>query len=147
MQAVARAKEAGFTLLGSGGLEYLEDASSKVKHGDRVQLVLVADGVDPQALAASVEDTARAVGFTPPDGEDVMAWVDPHGQTHLRLQERSPEMTMLAPILLIGMAGLPVLFFLFKENQEQTGIQKWMPFLVLGGIVALGVVLAMATSK
>lgn len=149
MQAVKeRARKAGYTLLGSGGLEYLERTAAKVRHGDRTQLVLVDESgeVDPHALASSVEDTAREIGFAPPDGEDVMSWVDPHGQVHLRIQERTPEMTALAPILLLGMAGLPLLFFLFREDQQEEGeqgLKKWMPFIVLGGIVVLGIGVAM----
>lgn len=157
MNALAtQAKGIGYELLGSGPLERFEEAARQVRHGNRLDLILTPKqgaAYDPYTLARVVDDAVTALGFTPPDGENVSTYVDPYGGVHVRLQERSPDIGILAPVLLVGLMGVPLLFFLFKEEKpatttEENKWKKFLPFLLLGGLVLGGLALtAFAASR
>lgn len=145
-------------------VEQLQEAGRQVKHGQVATLLLAPEdleqvGPDGMAeLAEEVDEQLWNVGYRPPPGEQVMTYVDEHGVIHVQLMERSPDMALLAPLLLVGLAGLPLLFFLFKNNEEAQpakqpqslgngGLKKMLPFIILGAVVVGGLVLVMVTQR
>ena len=131
----------------------LREATSHIRHGNRVVGMLVPRAgarVDPSIVAEGVDEWLWQQGFRPPDGEQAMTTVDQQGVVYLRLQERSPDMSIMLPVLLVGgLAATPLIFYLFKEeNQEgENKLKKFLPFIILGGLVLGGVVLAFAVSQ
>ena len=131
----------------------LREATSRIRHGDRVVGMLAprpGARIASLILAEEVDEWLWQQGFRPPDGEQAMTAVDHQGVVYLRLQERSPDMSVLLPVLLVGgLAATPLIFYLFKEeNQEgENKLKKFLPFIILGGLVLGGVVLAFAVSQ
>lgn len=156
-----RSREIGYNLLSDpialdgppGAVERsILKATSQVRHGDRIVGMLVPQvRMDSHDVAEGVDDWLWSQGFRPPDGEQAMTAVDDQGVVYLRLQERSPDMNVLLPVLLVGgLAATPLLFYLFKEENNATEpnkLKKFLPFILLGGLVLGGLVLFAVTQK